>query len=162
MNDLTHDLLTLFFLVADFLDLVIPAAVAGLVRSGFLLLLPLAGLGGDGALGGLGGRGGLRVMPGLIVGLVICLLPCKTFFARLMAALLWLAVVSLFLGGVVRVITTGVLAVLTVGISRRARRPPVKNGCVNTLSNDGKSLFLELFIVPRNRKFLILLDLNPR
>ena len=59
-------------------------------------------------------------------------------------------------------ITTGVLAVLAVGISRRARRPPVKNGCVNTLSNDGKSLFLELFTVPRNRKFLILLDLNPR
>jgi len=88
IKELIHARLTLFFLDADFLPLVIPADVAGLVRSGFLLLLPLDGLGGDGALGALGGSGGFRVIPGLIVGFVICLPPCKTCFARLMAAFL--------------------------------------------------------------------------
>jgi hypothetical protein len=89
MKDLVHDLLTLFFLLEGFFVLVIPNAVAGLVRSGFLLLL---GLGGDGCLGGLGGSGGLvaltRTTPGLILGLPSCLPPSRIFFARFMAAFL--------------------------------------------------------------------------
>ena len=91
MNDLAHDLLTLFFLLEGFFVLVIPGTVADLVRSGFLLLL-LLGLGGDGGLGGLGGSGGLvapvRTIPGLILGLSSCLPASRIFFARFMAAFL--------------------------------------------------------------------------
>jgi len=88
MKDLVHDLLTLFFLLEGFFVLVIPSAVAGLVRSGFLLL----GLGGDGDLGGLGGSGGLvapvRAIPGFILGLPSCLPVSRIFLARFMAAFL--------------------------------------------------------------------------
>jgi hypothetical protein len=92
MKDLVHDLLTLFFLLEGFFVLVIPGAVMGLVRSGFLLLLGLGGDGGLGGFGGLGGSGGLvapvRAIPGLILGLPSCLPPSRIFFARFMAAFL--------------------------------------------------------------------------
>jgi hypothetical protein len=91
MKDLVHDLLTLLFLLEGFFVLVIPNAVAGLVRSGFLLLL-LLGLGEDGGFGGLGGSGGLvaptRAIPGFILGLPSCLPASRIFFARFMAAFL--------------------------------------------------------------------------